>query len=90
MKKILFVSVVLVFGASISVTMSAYPAAAQGPAGAGASAAAHESSHSPHSLNPIKWVKRDSRNSIDAAGNRAEIEKKLTQACKLRGFCLLT
>lgn len=53
-------------------------ASAQGPAGAGASAAAQESSHSSHSLNPIKWVKKDSKNNVDTNGSRAEVEKKLT------------
>jgi hypothetical protein len=85
MKKVLFVSAVLVFGASISFTMSAERAAAQGPAGAGAPAAAQESSHGSHSLNPIKWVKRDSKNSTDAAGNRSEIEKKLTPSLQAQG-----
>lgn len=84
MKKMLFVGAVLVFGVSISLTMSTERAVAQGPAGAGASAAAQESSHSSHSLNPIKWVKRDSKNS-DAAGNRSEVEKKLTPSLQAQG-----
>src|SRR5260370_40845266 len=65
--------------------VSAGRAAAQGPAGAGASTAAQgssgsSSSHSSHSLNPIKWVKKDkdSKNSPDSNGTRGDVEKKLT------------
>ena len=60
-------------------SMGAERAAAQGPAGAGAPAAAPDSSHSSHSLNPIKWVKKDSTNSTHALGNRSDLEEK-TQA----------
>ena len=62
-------------------------AAAQGPAGAGAGAAAQDnSSHSSsHSLNPIKWVKKDSKNSVDSNGSRAEVEKKLTPKLQAAG-----
>jgi hypothetical protein len=71
MKKTLFVGGVLLFGVSISLTVGAERAAAQGPAGVGASAAAQDSSHSLHSLNPIRWVKKDSKNSTDALGSRS-------------------
>jgi hypothetical protein len=47
------------------------PAAAQGPAGVGAAAAQDTS------LNPIKWIKKDPKNSPDGAG-RNDTEKKLT------------
>ena len=82
MKKILFVGAILIFGLSISLTLATARAAAQGPAGAGASAAAQDSSHS---LNPLNWVKKDSRNSADAAGNRSEVEKKLTPGLQAQG-----
>ena len=75
MTKTLFVGAVLLFGVSISLTVGAERAAAQGPAGNGAAAAAQESSRS---LNPIKWVKKDSKNSTEAPGSRSEAEKKLT------------
>jgi hypothetical protein len=66
--------------------LSAGRAAAQGPAGAGASAAAQESSHSSsHSLNPIKWVKKDSKNNPDANGSRSDVEKKLTPKLQAAG-----
>ena len=87
MRKTLFVGAVLLFGVSISLTVGVERAAAQGPAGTGAAAAAQDSSHS---LNPIKWVKKDSKNSTEAPGSRSEAEKKLTPACKLRGFWRLT
>jgi hypothetical protein len=78
MKTILTVGAILFFGVSIS----AERAAAQGPAGAGASAAAQDSSHS---FNPIKWVKKDSRNSADASGSRSDVEKKLTPNLQAQG-----
>jgi hypothetical protein len=82
MKKTLFVGAVLLFGVSISLTVGAERAAAQGPAGAGASAAAQDSSHS---LNPIKWLKKDSKNSTDAPGSRSDVEKKLTPSLQAQG-----
>lgn len=74
---------------SLGVTMGVQRAAAQGPAGAGAStAAAKDTSHSSHSLNPIKWVKKDkdSKNSADANGSRSDIEKKLTPKLQAQGL----
>jgi hypothetical protein len=86
MKKTLFVGTVLLFGVSISLTVGAERSAAQGPAGVGASAAAQDSSPSLHSLNPIKWVKKDSKNSTDALGSRNEVEKKLTPSLQAHGI----
>jgi len=85
MKKTLFVGAVLLFGVSISLTLGAERAAAQGPAGAGASAAAQDSSHNLHSLNPINWVKKDSKNSSDAPRSRSDAEKKLTPSLQAQG-----
>jgi hypothetical protein len=87
MKKILFVGVVVLIGVSTSLTVSAERAAAQGPAGAGAGAsvAPQDSSQSSHSLNPIKWVKKDSKNSTNAPGSRSDAEKKLTPALQAEG-----
>src|ERR1700722_1871423 len=83
MKKTLFVGAILLFGVSITLTVGAEEVAAQGPAGAGAAAAAQDGSHS---LNPIKWVKKDSKNSVDASGNRSDAEKKLTPGLRARGL----
>ena len=83
MTKTLFVGAVLLFGVSISLTVGAERAAAQGPAGSGAAAAAQDSSHS---LNPIKWVKKDSKNSTEAPGSRSEAEKKLTPSLQAQGL----
>ena len=82
MKRTLFVSTILLFCASISFTVGAEQASAQGPAGAGASAAAQDNLHS---INPIKWVKRDSKNSADAPESRSDAEKKLTPNLQAQG-----
>jgi hypothetical protein len=83
MRKKLFVGAVLLFGVSITLTVGARRVAAQGPAGNGAAAAAQDSSHS---LNPIKWVKKDSKNSTEAPGSRSEAEKKLTPSLQAQGL----
>lgn len=83
MREKLFVGVVLLFGVSITLTVGAGRVAAQGPAGNGAAAAAQESSRS---LNPINWVKKDSKNSIEAPGSRSEAEKKLTPSLQAQGL----
>ena len=84
MKKHFLVAVMVVLIVSLSLSLGAGSAAAQGPAGAGASSAAKDtSSHGGHSLNPIKWVKKDSKKS-DAS--REEIEKKLTPKFQAEGL----
>jgi hypothetical protein len=83
MKKALFVYATLLFGVSISFPVVAQRAAAQGPAGSGASAAAQDSAHS---LNPLKWVKHDSKNSTDTPASRSDAEKKLTPALQAHGL----
>ncbi len=84
MKRHCFLAVMVVLILSLSLTMGAGRAAAQGPAGAGASTAAKDtSSHSGHSLNPIKWVKKDSKKSNEP---RDEIEKKLTPKFQGQGL----
>jgi hypothetical protein len=80
MKKVLFFGAIL-FTTSISLLMGAQQAMAQGPAGVGATAAAQQDSS--HSLNPIKWIKKDPK--ADAAGNRSEAEKKLTPMLQSQG-----
>lgn len=87
MKETIFVRAILLFGIFISLAFGAEPATAQGPAGVGASAAAQESAHS---MNPIKWVKRDSKNTTDAPGARNELEKKLTPNLQAQGVLLTT
>src|SRR5439155_26592985 len=59
---------------------------------AGESTAAQGSSKSSdsksgHSLNPIKWVKKDkgSKNSADSNGSRSDVEKKLTPKLQAQG-----
>jgi hypothetical protein len=82
MEKTLSVGALLLFGVSISLTMGAERAAAQGPAGAGAAAAAQENSRS---FNPIKWVKKDYNNSSDVPKSRSDAEKKLTPSLQAEG-----
>jgi len=86
MKKPCLVVLFVALGVSLGVTMGAERAAAQGPAGAGASGAAQSTSSSTggHSLNPIKWVKKDPKPSAES---RSDLEKKLTP--KLQGNGLL-
>jgi hypothetical protein len=64
-------------------TLGAGSAAAQGPAGAGASTAAKDTSHSSRSLNPIKWIKKDSKPSTES---RSELENKLTPKLQAQGL----
>lgn len=76
----------LALGLSAFLTVGAQHAAAQGPAGAGASEAAKGTSiHTPHSLNPIKWVKKDKK-SEDPSGGRSDLEKKLTPKLQAQGL----
>jgi hypothetical protein len=84
MKRYGFLAVMLFLMVSLSLTVGTERSAAQGPAGVGASAAAKDtSSHGGHSLNPIKWVKKDSKKSADS---RSEIESKLTPKLQAQGL----
>jgi hypothetical protein len=83
MKKLLLLVVVAALGASVGTIAGAGNAAAQGPAGAGASSAAKDTSHSSHSLNPIKWVKKDSKTPTES---RSDLEKKLTPKLQAQGI----
>ncbi|HVH71570.1 MAG TPA: hypothetical protein VNB49_10720 [Candidatus Dormibacteraeota bacterium] len=76
---------IVVLGLTAFLTVGVEYAAAQGPAGVGASTAAKETSHTSHSLNPIKWVKKD-KNSADANGSRSDVEKKLTPKLQAAGL----
>ena len=82
MKNMLSISIgaILALAVSISCTLGAKPAAAQGPAGSGASSAQDGS----HSLNPINWVKRDSH-VTDGPALRLDAETKLTPALHAQG-----
>jgi hypothetical protein len=82
MSRSLFLGAVFLIGVSIFLTVGAASIAAQGPAGAGAAAAAQDSSHS---FNPIKWVKKDSDNSATADANRDNLGKKLTPVLQSKG-----
>jgi len=84
MKKLVLVLAV----ATMSVGLCASRATAQGPAGAGAGAAASGSSGSSgggRSLNPIKWVKKDSKPASDELDAKAEQDKRLTANLQAQG-----
>ncbi len=70
--------------AMLSVSFSAGRAAAQGPQGAGASSAS-SSSGGGHSLNPIKWVKKDPKSASDQLDAKDERDKKLTASLQAQG-----
>lgn len=82
MKKKIFVGAVALFGFSILLTLGAERAAAQGPAGAGAAAAAQDGTHS---LNPLSWVRKDSKASTEVLGSRSDVETKLTPKLQAQG-----
>jgi hypothetical protein len=86
MKKNFFAIFFATCAVMLLITVGAGRASAQGPAGAGASTATDQSSHGSHSLNPIKWVKKDSKNSVDSNGSRADVEKKLTPKLQAAGL----
>jgi hypothetical protein len=72
---------------AMSVSAGAGRAAAQGPAGAGATTAAESSSHAPHSYNPIKWVERKPKTGSDWHDANSEPDKRLT--ARLQGTGVL-
>lgn len=81
MKKLVLVMAV----AMLSVSFSAGRAAAQGPQGAGAGSASSSSSGGGHSLNPIKWVKKDPKSASDQLDSKDEQDKKLTANLQAQG-----
>ena len=81
MKKLVLVVAVAMMG----VSLGAGSAFAQGPQGAGASSAASSSSGGGHSLNPIKWVKKDPKSASDQLDAKDEQDKKLTANLQAQG-----
>lgn len=81
MKKLVFVMAVAMF----SITYGATQGAAQGPQGAGAGSAASSSSGITHSLNPIKWVKKDSKSADDQLDAKDDQDKRLTATLQSQG-----
>jgi hypothetical protein len=80
MKKTSFAVLILVAGFSFGTAQ----ANAQGPAGVGATAAASSNSSSSsgsHSMNPIKWIKKDksSANSVSGADQNKRLTTRLQQ-----------
>src|SRR5208282_5419922 len=81
MKKLMLVVAV----AMLSVSFGAGKAGAQGPAGAGAGSASSSSSGGGHSLNPIKWVKKDPKSASDQLDAKDDQDKKLTANLQAQG-----
>ncbi len=81
MKKLFLVVAV----AMVSISFGAGRAAAQGPQGAGAGSASASSSSGGHSLNPIKWVKKDPKPASDQLDAKADQDKKLTANLQAQG-----
>ncbi len=71
--------------AMLSVSLSASRASAQGPQGSGAGSASASSSGGGHSLNPIKWVKKDPKSATDQLDSKDEQDKKLTANLHAQG-----
>ncbi len=76
--------------AAAGFSFGAVQASAQGPRGAGAGGTSApkdlEATHTGHSLNPIKWVKKDSKktnNQVDADSDRG---KQLTSKLRAQGL----
>lgn len=85
MKRHFILAAVVTLGMSLGVSS----AAAQGPQGAGAgggssSRSRSDSSQKSRSLNPIKWIKRDSK--TDRAAANAERDKKLGAKLHAQGL----
>jgi hypothetical protein len=84
MKKTWMMAAILAAGSLVSTGR----VAAQGPAGAGATAAADNSSHASHSYNPIKWVKKDKdkdTKSSDIGDANTDKNKRLTLHLQQQG-----
>ncbi len=78
-------TILVVAVAAMSFSFGAGRAAAQGPQGAGAGSASSSSSGSSHSLNPIKWVKKDPKSASDQLDAKDEQDKKLTANLQAQG-----
>ncbi|HUI76092.1 MAG TPA: hypothetical protein VLX32_14170 [Candidatus Acidoferrum sp.] len=82
MKKNLFVLAIMVTGLTLGVRQ----AAAQGPAGAGATAAVASSSDSSHSYNPIHWLKKEPKKTTDSLDASSDQTKKLNDRLQAQGI----
>ncbi|MGB7284379.1 MAG: hypothetical protein WBE13_19090 [Candidatus Acidiferrum sp.] len=81
MRKLILVVAV----ATLGLTYGASRAAAQGPQGAGAGSASSDSSSIAHTLNPIRWVKKDPKSASDQLDAKDEQDKKLTASLQSQG-----
>jgi hypothetical protein len=81
MKEFVLVAAVAMMG----VSFGAGTTAAQGPQGAGAGSASSSSSGISHSLNPIKWVKKDPKSASDQLDAKDDQDKNLTSNLQRQG-----
>jgi hypothetical protein len=81
MKKLVLVVAV----AMVGVSFGAGSVLAQGPQGAGAGSASSSSSSGGHSLNPIKWVKKDPKSASDQLDAKDDQDKRLTANLQAQG-----
>jgi hypothetical protein len=71
--------------AMLSISLGASRTSAQGPQGAGAGSASASNSGGGHSLNPIKWVKKEPKSASDQLDSKDEQDKKLTANLHAQG-----
>ena len=81
MKKLVMVVALAMLGVSLGASRGL----AQGPQGAGAGSASASSSGGGHSLNPIKWVKKEPKSASDQLDSKDEQDKKLTSNLHAQG-----
>ena len=85
MRKMILEGVIVIAGALAVLMASAPSAMAQGPAGSGAAEAAQNESRGAVALNPMKWMKRDSKDA-ETPEWRSAAEKKLTPTLQSAGL----
>jgi hypothetical protein len=76
---------IAMIGVALGFSLSALTAAAQAPAGVGADGASQNSS-TPHSYNPIKWMKKDSQATNASANPNTIRNAKLTSRLQMQGL----
>jgi hypothetical protein len=92
MKKYWRVVAIVTVCMTLGITLGAGQAAAQGPAGAGAGAGTTttttttDSSHSSRSYNPIKWVRKSPKTTVEQLDANSEQDKRLTEKLQAQGL----
>ena len=76
---------IVMIAVAVGFSLSAVSAGAQAPAGVGADGASQTSS-TPHSYNPIKWIKKDSQTTNASANPNTIRNAKLTSKLQMQGL----